>query len=123
MENKGAFATLFDFSFTSYITTKVIKVLYAIGIIAAAIGAIAFIATGFSQSVALGVLFLIISPIIFLIYTLFVRVYLEIIIVVFRIAENVQAIAASKTGESPGSAAPQTGQTGSAYTPPPAPSP
>ena len=29
-EEKGVFASLFDFSFTEFITTKIIKVLYAL---------------------------------------------------------------------------------------------
>ena len=120
MEDKGTFATLFDFSFTSFITTKVIKVLFAIGIIVAAIGSIGFIVFGFSQHWLLGVLFLVLSPIIFLIYVLFIRVYMEIII--FRIAENVQLIAASKTGQAPSSVGPTAPPPG-AYTPPPTPNP
>lgn len=122
MEDKGAFAALFDFSFTSFVTTKVIKVLFAIGIVLAAIGAISFIIFGFSQHALLGVLFLILSPVVFLIYTLFIRVYMEIIIVIFRIAENVQQIASIKTGGS--AASPGPGATPpSGYSPPPTPSP
>jgi hypothetical protein len=74
------------------------------------------------KGVGLGVLFLILSPIIFLIYTLFIRVYLEIIIVVFRIAENVQKIASIKMGDVPGSPAVGSGPAGG-YTPPQHPSP
>ncbi len=98
-DNKGLLATLYDFSFTKFITTKLVKLLFAIGLVLAVIGAIAFIAAGFRVNAGLGVLALLVSPLIFLVYSLLVRVYLEIIIVVFRIAEDVHAIAGGKEGD------------------------
>ena len=88
MQNKGSIGMLFDLSFSEFVTTRVIKVLFIIGVIFAAIGSIALIVTGFSAGAGQGVLFLILSPIVFLLYVLLARIWCEIIIVVFRIGEN-----------------------------------
>jgi len=37
---KGFFEALFDFSFTSFVTSKLVKLLYALAIVAAALGAL-----------------------------------------------------------------------------------
>ena len=88
MSQKSSIGMLFDLSFTEFVTTRFIKVLFVIGIIFAAIGAIALIVSGFGAGAVTGILFLILSPIVFLIYVFIVRIWCEIIIVVFRIAEN-----------------------------------
>lgn len=90
------FKTLFDFSFTEFVTTKIIKILYGIGIFIAALVALGFIVSGFSDSFGKGIIFLILSPIVFIIYTILARVGLEVIIVLFRISENVGEIAKAK---------------------------
>jgi hypothetical protein len=48
--------------------------------------------SGFSSSFGKGIIFLIISPVVFMIYTIFVRVGLEIILVLFKISDNVKEI-------------------------------
>jgi uncharacterized membrane protein len=93
MEPKpGLAASLFDFSFNEFITTRIIKFIYALGIIVAAVGAIMFIASGFAKSGGAGVLFLLLSPLAFLLYVVMIRVWLEVLIVIFRIAEHARAI-------------------------------
>ncbi len=87
---------LYDFSFTEFVTTKLIKVIFGIGLFIAAITSLGFIVNGFSDSFFKGLLFLILSPVVFVILSILVRVYLEIVIVLFRIAEHVATIASSK---------------------------
>jgi len=87
-EKKGFLGRLFDLSFTEFVTTSIIKFLYILAIIIAAIAAIAVIVTGFQSGFIGGIIALILSPIVFLIYVLLSRVWLELIIVIFRIAEN-----------------------------------
>jgi hypothetical protein len=85
---KGFFGSLFDISFSSLVTTKVIKVLYVISLIVIGLFSLFFIIGAFSRSAGLGVLTLIIfAPLGALLYTVYTRVILEFIIVVFRIAE------------------------------------
>lgn len=88
MDNKGLLGSLFDLSFSEFVTTRVIKVLFVIGVIFAGIGSLTFIVTGFHAGFLKGVLFLILSPLVFLLWTLGARIWCELIIVVFRIAEN-----------------------------------
>jgi hypothetical protein len=93
MEAQGLLAALFDFSFSEFITPKIIKWLYAFGIVVAAMGALFFIGAGFQRSGAAGLFFLIVSPVVFLLYALGVRIYLELVMVMFNIAGHVAAIA------------------------------
>ena len=89
------FNALFDFSFSEFITTKIIKVIYGLGILVAAVLALLIIINGFGNGFLVGILAIIVSPIIFIVYTILVRVWLEVVIVLFRISENVIEIAKS----------------------------
>lgn len=97
----GFLKALFDFSFTAFVTSKIIKLLYGLSIFFSGIFAffllIAFLIGGFSASAATGILALVIgAPLCFLIFLVLVtysRVILEIIIVVFRISEHTAEIA------------------------------
>jgi hypothetical protein len=90
---KGFFASLFDMSFSSFITTKLVKVIFIIWMILAVIVAIGLIVAGFQESAGLGILALVLSPVAFLLYMILGRVYCEMMIVLFRIAEHVRDIA------------------------------
>ena len=86
---KGFFASLFDISFSSLITTKVIKVLYVLSMIIIGLGALFFIGAAFADSAAAGVIVLVVvAPLFALLYLVYVRVLLEIVIVIFRIMET-----------------------------------
>ena len=108
MQEKGFISTIFDFSFSEFVTTKVIKFLLGLAVIANAVITIAAIIGAFSNSVLGGIIVLIISPLIFLLLMLMSRIYLELIIVIFRIAENLIAIR-----DGLGSRPPEGGESGS----------
>lgn len=86
-------STLFDFSFDRFVTTKIIKILYGLLILLAGLGALVVIVAAFNEGVGVGIFALIASPIIFGLYVIAGRVWLELVIVIFRIAENVAEIA------------------------------
>ena len=88
MDTQGFLGSIFDLSFTEFITIRIIKFLFILGIIFAAIGTLLLIVTGFSNGIGAGILSLILSPLIFLVYVLLARIWCEMIIVIFRIAEN-----------------------------------
>ena len=88
MDTQGFLGSIFDLSFTEFITIRIIKFLFILGIILAAIGTLLLIVTGFSNGIGAGILSLVLSPLIFLVYVLLARVWCEMIIVMFRIAEN-----------------------------------
>lgn len=87
-KNISFFTILFDLRFRNFITLRFVSVLYAIGIVLAALVALTAIVTGFSAGVGRGILALILSPLFFLIYVVLIRLWLEILVVIFRIAEN-----------------------------------
>ena len=97
MEKKGLIASIFDLSFSEFVTTRVIKVLFVLGIIVTGIYSIAFIVGGFSQGAGKGFLALLLSPLVFLLGCLAARIYMELLMVIFRIAENTSKLAAEKT--------------------------
>jgi hypothetical protein len=97
--DRGFFSKLFDFSFESFITPSIIKVLFILLIVVIGLGALGMIIAGFVQSALVGLLTLIIVvPIGGFLYVLFARVWLEIIVVLFRIEENT-AIMAEHAGK------------------------
>jgi hypothetical protein len=123
MPNQGFLASLFDISFSSLITTKVIKVLYVLSMVLIGLAALFFVVAAFSNSVAGGVVvLLIIAPFMSLLYLVYVRVLLEIVIAIFRIMETNVELVALQRPQSPGAGPiPPTPPPPSTPTPPPAP--
>ncbi|MBN2207675.1 MAG: DUF4282 domain-containing protein [Candidatus Coatesbacteria bacterium] len=92
-QQRGFLGALFDISFSELITIRVIKVLFALAIAVAAVVVGTQIVGGFMYSAGVGVLVLLISPIIFTLYVIAVRIWLEVVIVIFRISDDVKRIA------------------------------
>jgi hypothetical protein len=91
---KGFLGSLFDFSFSSFVTPKIIKVLYVLFTIWTALIGITILIVGFKTGGLAGGLFtlIIIEPI-FLLLTLGIyRVVLEAFMVIFRIYEETKKI-------------------------------
>lgn len=85
---KGFIKSLFDFSFTSFITTKIVRTLYIIITIIYSLVAIAAFIGLLSRGggdIAIAVIGV---PIAYILYLALARVGLEVIAVVFRIAEH-----------------------------------
>ena len=98
---KGFLEALFDFSFTSFITSRIVKLLYGLSIGWAALLALWLIVGGFNVSSGAGVFtLLILAPLVFLLVVAYARVMLELVIVIFRIAEHVAQIAQQRQGGS-----------------------
>lgn len=92
-ETKSFVASLFDFSFTSFISTKLVKFLYVLVMIFAAVYALFLLAVGFRISPVVGLIFLVtVCPLFFLFLVAVYRVGLEIMIVIFRMAEDLREI-------------------------------
>lgn len=90
---KGFFPTLFDFSLTSFLAPKVIKVFFIIGVVLTCLGAaLYFILALASGSAGLIVAALIFIPIFTVIYLIFIRIYAEVVIVLFRTNEEVRQL-------------------------------
>ncbi len=98
MNKKGFFAKLFDFSFKSFVSIELAKIIYILAIIASLIILIFSLQFGSFYSFIRGLI-----TVVFLI--LVARLNLEIMVVVFRMAENVQRLvnfsAPAETGTPP----------------------
>lgn len=90
--NRGFFSKLFDFSFSDFIAIQIVGILYILGIIFAGLAALGIIIAGFSQSFFAGIISIIVSPIVFLLYVVLFRLGLEAFIASIRTAENTRKI-------------------------------
>ena len=92
--NSSFFSSLFDLSFTNFITIKLVKIMYIISIFISAVIALMITVAAFNEGFLAGLLtLLILAPIIFFINVIFSRLWLELVIVIFRISENTGKLA------------------------------
>lgn len=90
---KGFIASLFDFGFTSFVTPKVVKVLYVLIMIVLSLAALVYTIIAFRLNAIFGLFVLIIGDPLFLIISLALyRISLELFVVIFRIADDIRAI-------------------------------
>src|SRR5580693_2570457 len=92
-EPKGFLGALFDFSFTSFVTPKVVKVLYILIVVVVGLSAVGFALSVLAANVGLGLIVLLIgAPLYFLVVTALYRITLEFFMVIFRMAQDIRAI-------------------------------
>lgn len=92
--SKGFLQTLFDFSFSEFITPKIAGVLYAIAVIVIGLVAVfAVLGSLASGSITTILGTIIFAPLGFLLYVLFVRVALESMVAAMYTANNTAQIA------------------------------
>ena len=95
LEAKGLFAGLFDFSFTTFITLKFLRVIYAILMVLILLGGLVFLLRGLSQGGGTAIATIIFVPLGVLLYLIFARISMELIALFFRIGENTSRRAAA----------------------------
>lgn len=97
LKAKGFFASLFDFGFTSFITLRLLSVIYGmlVGLVllASVIAAATILKDGTYPWFAI-----VVVPIVALIYLVLARVSMEMIALFFRIGENTNLMVASAGG-------------------------
>ena len=90
----GFFSSLFDLSFSRLVTTRVIKVLYILLLVVIGLGLLGFIVAAIASGGAGAIIAaLIAGPLVALLYVVYARVFLEIILAIFRILESNREIA------------------------------
>jgi hypothetical protein len=92
---QGFFSALFDTRFDRLITPSLIRFLYVVAIVLIGLGMLAVIIAGFAENAGTGVLLLIFAPIGALLYVIVTRLWLELIIVAFKIREATEEVAAN----------------------------
>jgi TM2 domain-containing membrane protein YozV len=90
---KGFFSSLFDYSFSSLITTRIVKVVYVIVTVVFSLMALGYLIFFISRGGAGIIVGIIVVPIAWLLYMIWARITLEVLIVIFRIGDDVRAIA------------------------------
>lgn len=84
----GFIGDLFDFSFTEFVTSRVVQVLYVLSVLAVGLVSIVLIVALFGQGAGMGLLGLILVPLGALLVLAYIRVALEFVVVLFRIYDN-----------------------------------
>jgi hypothetical protein len=106
IDAKGFLRSLYDFRFTSLIATKVIGFVYALLVIVYSIfAALMLIGCLASKNGALIFFGFIILPLLYLLYLILIRIFMEIVVVFFKMGEDVRAIRYRSAGTSPPPAA------------------
>ncbi|WP_158566800.1 DUF4282 domain-containing protein [Actinomadura craniellae] len=102
--DKGFFGALFDFSFDNFIAPKLVKFLYILLLILVTVGGLVYLVIGFTMlasgtdaGVLGGLLVIVLTPVIWLLSLMMYRVMLELMIVVFKISEDIKDIRDSRT--------------------------
>lgn len=114
-QEKGFLASLFDFGFTSFVTLRFLKVIYAIWVVLILIAGVAFLIAGFSSGTTIGVIGAIIfAPLITLLYIIGARIFFEIVAMFFRIGDNTY-LAVQLLGGKPSGMVGQSVATGPGY--------
>jgi len=81
-----------DFSFQKFVTPKLVRIIYAISLVAALISGVTWMFSGFKDGITHGLFTLITGPVAFFVYVLFARVGMELILAVFSIAEGIKKL-------------------------------
>lgn len=92
---RGFLESLMDTRFDSLITPKLIRFLYVVSMIVLAIGTLIFIIAAFANEASTGILMLILAPLVALIYLIVIRLWLELIVVTFKIRDAAEEISSN----------------------------
>ena len=104
--DRGVFSSLFDFEFSSLITTKIIKVVYVVFLVLVSLFALFFLLGGLAQGGGAALFALIFAPLGWFFYVVMMRLSLELVIVLFRIGDDVRTLAARGGSDGPPPAPP-----------------
>ena len=95
-ELRGLMAVVLDLSFKQVVTPRIVRVFYTLSLLAALLSALAWMLSGFREGFLMGIFTLVTGPLAFLFYVLCARVAVELILAVFRIADQLER---RETGE------------------------
>lgn len=90
---RGFLESLFETRFEHLITPKLVRFFYALSILVLVVGTVAVIAAAFAADETTGVVVLFLAPLSALIYLITIRLWLELIVVAFKIRDGVERVA------------------------------
>ena len=85
----GFFSALFDFSFSSFATPKIIKFVYVLATVVIALGFLSWVISAFTANVGLGIVVLILGAVTALVWLAFIRMSLEIFYALVRMSQDI----------------------------------
>lgn len=88
-EGAGFFAALFDFSFTNFVTPILVRLVYLLATVALVATWLIALFAGFADSLASGLVVLVLGPVMLVIYLAIVRMTLEFFLSVVRMSEDI----------------------------------
>jgi len=88
-EGAGFFTALFDFSFNNFVTPILVRIVYVLATVALVAMWLVFLLAGFANSLASGLVVLVLGPILLVIYLAIVRMTLEFYLSVVRMSEDI----------------------------------
>ncbi|MBX3377904.1 MAG: DUF4282 domain-containing protein [Phycisphaeraceae bacterium] len=94
----GGLTALLDFGFTKFVTLGVVKFVYILGMLLIALAFLGFLISSFSMGTMAVIGALIIGPIAAVLYLLFFRISLELIVILFRIEGNTSKLVEGQNG-------------------------
>ena len=74
-----------DFSFKTFVTPKLVRIIYALSLVAALLSALTWMFSGFKEGVTHGLFTFVTGPLAFFVYVLCARVAMELVLAVFSI--------------------------------------
>jgi hypothetical protein len=96
-EERNFFAGLFDFSFTQFLTRRLVKLLYILAILCGGVAVVACVVLGMQQSPAQGLTALVEGIAALFGGILVVRLLLELVLIILRIADGIER--ATRSGD------------------------
>jgi len=87
--SSGFFPALFDFTFNTFVTPKIVRIVYVLAVVWAVLGYLFAVIGGFASSITTGLVALVFGPIVAIIWLAVVRIGLEFGISVVRMSEDV----------------------------------
>ena len=91
-ETKALLLLLSDFSFKKFVTPRLVRTLYALSLVAAALSAVGWMFGGLGDGMISRLVRFVTGPLAFLLYLVVARVGMEFLLAVFKIAENVEQL-------------------------------
>jgi hypothetical protein len=91
-EAKGFVGSILDFTFSSFVTPKIIKLFYFLMLAGVALGSTVFLVANLFRGGSAVLVGLIGAPIMLILGAVLARVYVEIIMLAFKVLETLQKI-------------------------------
>ena len=88
-----------DFSFKTFVTPKLVRIIYGLSLAAALLSALTWMFGGFKEGITHGLFTLVTGPLAFFFYVLCARVAMELVLSIITIAEEVKKLNDRKKDE------------------------